>query len=51
MIYIQSEFLRGARAAAKWAHDNYDEPEQGDILDAVIAEEVRGEWAKEEADA
>lgn len=39
-ISISLEFLRGAEAAAQWAHDNYGDTESGDIYGAVAAGEV-----------
>ena len=48
-VYIHEEFLRGAKAAAKWAHDNYGDTEAVDILDATVAAEVLSKWKEDEA--
>lgn len=41
--YIYGDWLAGVVAAAEWAHDNYEDTEKDDIIDAVIAAHVRKE--------
>lgn len=38
---IDANWLEGVRAAAMYAHNNYDEPNVDDIIDAAVAAKVR----------
>lgn len=40
MVTIDNDFIRGVIAAASWAHENYEEPIKGDIVEAVLSEAV-----------